>query len=180
MQALRAASAITLAGALTLGACSDEPVGRAVAELEPAAGSTVTGTVDFTTTPDGTRIEANLQGLDSGLHGLHIHENGDCSAPDASSAGGHFNPDDQPHGAPSDPAVAHHAGDLGNLRADENGEARATIVDSELTLLGEFGILQRSVIVHAQADDLESQPAGEAGARVACGVIESFTPSAPY
>jgi Cu-Zn family superoxide dismutase len=104
------------------------------------------------------------------MHGFHIHENGDCSAPDGSSAGGHFNPTDQNHGGPD--ASVHHIGDLGNIRADENGNATYEATLSFLSLGdGENSILNRGLIVHALEDDLVSQPTGAAGARLACGVI---------
>lgn len=148
------------------------PGNFATAALEPVAGSSVSGTVTFAQLDDHMQIEAVVNGLPSGPHGLHLHENGDCSAVDASSAGGHFSPEEDPHGAPSDAPGQHHAGDLGNLTAGANGRGELEIEDPELTLVGEFGVVGKAVIVHAEADDLSSQPSGDAGSRIACGVIE--------
>jgi len=148
-------------------------VGFVKAIMQPLGESGVTGIVSFSVTPRGVRVEADIKGLAPGNHGFHIHEIGDCSSPDGKSAGGHFNPADVPHAGPE--AEVAHAGDLGNLEADENGQARITIMSSRVTL-GDGAptdIMGRAVIVHADPDDLESQPTGAAGGRVACGVIES-------
>jgi len=146
----------------------------AEAVLEPTEGNETMGTVIFTQEVEGIRVEATVEGLDpEGVHGFHIHEVGDCSAPDATSAGGHFNPFDTPHGGPDAPAGERHVGDLGNLEADEEGRATYDRRNDLLAFHGEANIVGRSVIVHAQADDLESQPVGDAGARLACGVIEA-------
>ncbi len=142
---------------------------QATAELKPTQGNQAHGTVTFTRERNGLRVVADLSGLTPGEHGFHIHEKGDCSAPDASSAGGHFNPAGMPHGGPQ--SVRRHAGDFGNLRADNSGRAHAVFVDPLLTLEGPSSIIGRSVIVHANPDDLTSQPAGNSGPRVACGVI---------
>lgn len=149
----------------------------ATAELKPANASGVSGTVVFSELDDGMRIEASVMGLSAGLHGIHIHQNGDCSAADASSAGGHWAPDGNPHGAPTDPPGQHHAGDLGNLSAGADGKAMLVREEPELNLAGEHGVVGHSVIVHAGADDFETQPSGNSGARVACGVIEYGTVS---
>lgn len=144
----------------------------AVAHLEPTEGHETSGIVTFTEVEDGIHVTVNLTGLGDGpaKRGFHIHEKGDCSAPDATSAGGHFNPADKPHGPPD--ASDRHAGDFGNLDVDEDGTARADFVDAEITFDGPHSIVGRAVIVHAQEDDLETQPTGDAGARAACGVIE--------
>lgn len=144
---------------------------RAMARLTPTQGNEVRGTVTFTTQNQGVRVVADLTGLSPGEHGFHIHENGDCSAPDGSSAGGHFNPTDMPHGGPD--SEQHHVGDLGNMTADESGNAKMDRVFSFLSLSGTNSIVGRGLIVHAGQDDLTSQPSGDAGARVACGVIEA-------
>ena len=145
----------------------------AYAELEPSEGNDVRGTVNFTATAGGVRVVASFTGLSEGEHGFHVHETGDCSAPDASSAGGHFAPQGTPHGAPTDPADQRHAGDLGNIEADASGNSSYERVDEQLTLSGPNSIIGKAVIVHADPDDLESQPSGNAGARLACGVIMS-------
>jgi Cu-Zn family superoxide dismutase len=142
---------------------------QAIAVLHPTQGSKVNGVVSFTKERNGIRVIASIEGLSPGLHGFHIHEYGDCGSPDANSAGGHFNPGNMPHGAPT--ADKRHAGDLGNIQADASGNGRLTLVDSKLSFEGPYSIIGRGVIVHAQADDFTTQPTGNAGARVACGVI---------
>jgi Cu-Zn family superoxide dismutase len=144
----------------------------AVAELQPTSGHDARGKVVFREVDDGVEVHAELESLAEGAHGFHVHEKGDCSAEDASSAGGHFAPHGSPHGAPDDPADQRHAGDLGNVMADAEGNAVYDRVDPLLSLSGEHSIVGRAVIVHAERDDLETQPTGAAGARVACGVIE--------
>ena len=143
---------------------------QATARLEPTQGHAVRGTVRFTEEGGKVRVNAELTGLTPGDHGFHVHESGDCSAPDASSAGGHFNPTHQSHAARD--AEARHIGDLGNLTADSNGRAQLNYLDPHLTLAGAHSIVGRAVIVHAGRDDLKSQPSGDSGARVACGTIE--------
>ncbi len=152
-------------------------ISKAIAVLHPTQGDSVRGTVQFIQTAEGVRVIANVQGLTPGKHGFHIHEFGDCSAPDATSAGGHFNPTHQPHGAPDAPK--HHIGDLGNLEADANGKAHMDRVFPFLRLAGPMGIIGRAVIIHSGADDLKSQPTGKAGKRVACGVIGIAKSKAP-
>lgn len=140
------------------------------AELAPTKGNTAKGKVLFSKLPDGrVKVVADFEGLTPGKHGFHIHENGDCGAPDASSAGEHFAPKGQPHGGPE--AEHRHAGDLGNVEADANGKAHYERVDARIELEGSGSVVGRAVIVHEKVDDLGSQPSGAAGARVACGVI---------
>lgn len=142
---------------------------RAVAVLRPTEGNDVHGIVTFTPAEDGIRIVADIEGLSPGKHGFHIHEYGDCSAPDGTSAGGHFNPEDKPHGAPGD--AERHVGDLGNLEADAEGRAHYERVDSLISFTGSHSIIGLAVIIHAGEDDFVSQPTGNAGPRAACGVI---------
>jgi Cu-Zn family superoxide dismutase len=144
-------------------------VQKAVAVLHPTEGQDASGVVTFEVQGDEIRIVADFEGLNSGEHGFHIHEFGDCSAPDASSAGGHFNPEDQPHGAPTD--QERHVGDLGNVSVDESGMGHYEWMDEVIAFSGAQSIMGRAVIVHAGEDDLISQPTGNAGARAACGVI---------
>lgn len=146
-----------------------ESVTKAIAVLSPTKGSSVAGTVTFTKVDGGVKIVAEVTGLTPGQHGFHIHEFGDCSAPDATSAGGHFNPGHMLHGAPDAPV--RHAGDFGNLEADASGNAHYERVDAMISLDGAESIIGHGVIVHAKADDLKTQPTGNAGARVACGPI---------
>ena len=143
---------------------------KAIANLSPTKGYSITGTVIFTKVAGGIKIVADVEGLTPGKHGFHIHEVGDCSSPDGSSAGGHFNPDGVKHGGPNDPV--RHVGDMGNLIAGKDGKAHYEWVDSLMTFEGPHNIIGRSVIVHGGADDLKSQPSGNAGPRVACGVIK--------
>lgn len=154
-------------------ACATAPDTRpqAVATLEGKSGANAFGVVTFTEMADGSvSIQADLSNVPPGLHGFHLHETGDCSAPDASSAGGHFNPGNQPHGAPDD--VSRHAGDLGNIEASSSGRASHQMATNALTVSpGARSVVGRAVVLHADADDLESQPSGAAGARIACGVV---------
>lgn len=142
-----------------------------VAVMAPTAGNKTAGTVHFTQVPAGVRIVAKISGLTPGQkHAIHIHEFGDVSAPDGSAAGGHYNPGGHPHGGPGH--EHHHAGDLGNLSADAAGNAHYELVAKDLTLCcGKAPVIGRSVIIHAKEDDLTSQPAGNAGPRIAQGVI---------
>jgi Cu-Zn family superoxide dismutase len=147
-------------------------VTRAVAVLQhtqvPRVGN-VEGTVWFTAVPGGVAVKASLKGLAAGNHGFHVHEFGDCTAPDGASAGGHFNPKGSPHGAPTD--AARHAGDLGNIQPAADGTATLEWTDPAMKLDGPDGVIGHAVIVHANPDDLKTQPTGNAGGRVACGVI---------
>lgn len=142
---------------------------KAVAVLHPTAGSNVSGLVTFTKTGAGIEVVAHVEGLTPGKHGFHIHEYGDCSALDLSSAGGHFNPGKMPHAGPG--SVQRHVGDLGNLEADSMGVAHSELTDNMLTFEGIHSIIGRAVVVHQGEDDFTTQPAGNSGARVACGVI---------
>ncbi|MEI6085035.1 MAG: superoxide dismutase family protein [Verrucomicrobiota bacterium] len=142
---------------------------KAVAVLQPTKGSTVSGTVTFTKVEGGVQVVAEVTGLTPGDHGFHVHEFGDCSDPEAKSAGGHFNPAGHQHGAPD--GEVRHAGDLGNLTADATGKAHYSRLDKHLMLDGDHSIMGHSVIVHEKVDDLKTQPTGNAGARVACGSI---------
>jgi Cu-Zn family superoxide dismutase len=130
----------------------------------------VKGTVEFMEMDGAVMVTAKLEGLTPGDHGFHIHEKGDCSAPDGASAGGHFNPSGHPHAGPD--AAAHHEGDLGNLTAGADGKAEKTIHLKDVTLGdGANSVIGKGFIIHDKADDLTTQPTGNAGARVACGVI---------
>jgi Cu-Zn family superoxide dismutase len=142
---------------------------KAVAVLHPTEGNHVTGIVTFVHQSGKVHVSADVKGLTPGKHGFHIHAWGDCSAPDGTSAGGHFNPEGKQHGAPTD--VNRHVGDLGNIEADSSGEAHLEWTDPILSFTGPHSIIGRAVIVHAGEDDLKSQPTGNAGSRVACGVI---------
>jgi Cu-Zn family superoxide dismutase len=156
----------------------DDAVARkAVATVAPSKSATtqptnnnVTGTVTFTDTGEKLTFVADIDGLEPNTeHGFHIHEKGDLSDPDLKSAGGHFNPTHEHHGGPT--SEHHHAGDLGNLKADANGHAHLEGTVEHASLSGDNSILGRSVIIHAKPDDEKSDPAGNSGARIAGGVI---------
>ncbi len=148
------------------------PMHHAVAKLAGTKGHEgVTGTILFDEVTGGVKVTAHVEGLTPGDHGFHIHEKGDCSAPDATSAGGHFNPGGHKHGAPD--AGEHHEGDLGNLTADASGKADKTLTLTDVTVGSGGGndVVGKGFILHDKADDFTTQPTGNAGARVACGVI---------
>jgi len=142
---------------------------KAVAVLRATQGNTVEGKVTFTKADGGVKVNVHVTGLTAGKHGFHIHEFGDCSAADGASAGGHFNPSSESHGAPGD--ALRHTGDLGNIEASAEGVADIEYTDSRAAFEGANSVLGRGVIVHAGIDDLKTQPTGNAGGRVACGVI---------
>ncbi len=146
-----------------------EATGKAIAVLHPTEGNKAAGTVTFVCKSDGVHVTADIQGLTPGKHGFHVHEYGDCSAADGTSAGGHFNPEGERHGAPTD--KERHMGDLGNITAGSDGKAHFEWTDQVISLKGPHSIIGRAVIVHMGEDDLKSQPTGNAGPRAACGVI---------
>jgi Cu-Zn family superoxide dismutase len=139
--------------------------------MEPTQGNSAKGMVMFMQHGDHVMVHAKLSGLKPGqTHGFHVHDKGDCSSPDGTSAGGHYNPNGQPHG-PQD--AAHHAGDMPALKADAEGKVDAMFHLQGVTLGQGEGpsLLGRGVIVHAGPDDYQTQPTGNSGARIACGVI---------
>ena len=150
----------------------------AVAEIAPAQAASTqpswgkpAGAITFTQTDDKVHITGEITGLPPGKHGIHIHEKGDMSAPDLMSTGAHYNPEKHVHGGPTTSPV--HAGDLGNLDADTSGKAKIDLTVDNITVGGEKNdILGKAVIIHAKEDDYRSQPAGNAGARIAGGVIK--------
>jgi len=143
---------------------------KAIAVLHPTGSNKLSGTVTFTEVADGVQVNAEITGLTPGNHGFHVHEFGDCSAADATSAGAHFNPANKPHAGPD--ATERHVGDMGNVEADASGKAKLEYLDHQISLTNDqSSVIGRSVVVHAKADDLKSQPAGDSGARIACGVI---------
>jgi len=171
-------TAILLLAAVGLISCTQQQsqmpaegtaINKAIVVLHPTEGNNVSGTITFTKTDEGIQVVADVSGLTPGKHGFHVHEFGDCSALDATSAGGHFNPEGTKHGAPTD--TERHVGDLGNLKANADGKAHLDWTDTFITFSGSHNIIGRAVIVHAGEDDLTSQPTGAAGARVACGII---------
>ncbi|MHA6882113.1 superoxide dismutase family protein [Ralstonia pseudosolanacearum] len=144
----------------------------ALATLAPKSGSNVQGTIKLLQQGDNrVAMAVDIAGLPpNGMFGFHVHEKGDCSSPDGMSAGGHFNPTGQPHGDPR--SGPHHAGDIPMLQSDASGKAVGSIVLNGVTLTpGATSVVGRAVVVHAGMDDYKSQPAGNSGGRVACGVI---------
>jgi superoxide dismutase, Cu-Zn family len=149
-------------------------VTKAIAILWSAPTSKVQGAVMFEKVENGVKITADIFGLTPGKHGFHIHEFGDCSAVDYTSAGPHFMMTGQSHGAPGDKMS--HMGDMGNLVADSTGKAHLEFVDANISFSGHNSILGRSVIIHEKEDDLKTQPTGNSGARIACGTIGIVKP----
>jgi Cu-Zn family superoxide dismutase len=166
--------------ALLLAACaatSELQGASAVAKLSAKGGNQARGEIRFTQVGSRVRIEGEVTGLAPGPKGMHVHEYGDCSATDGTSAGGHFDPREPKnwstrHGGPY--AVQSHAGDLGNIVADQHGRAvfKMTVGGIAVERGGPIGIIGRALVVHLQEDDLKTDPAGNAGGRAACGVIE--------
>ena len=146
------------------------PAGKAGATIEGRSGSSLTGAAEFMMHGTQMMITVSVKGAVPGTHAVHIHEKGDCSAPDATSAGGHFNPGGHMHGAPD--AKEHHAGDLGNMTVGADGSGSLMIQSSELSLEGSNSILGRAIIMHEKSDDFVTQPTGNAGGRIGCGVIK--------
>jgi Cu-Zn family superoxide dismutase len=149
-------------------------------QLMPTQGNTATGTLTAMSEGSAVVLNGSVQGLPpNGEFGFHIHEKGDCSAPDASSAGEHFNPTNAQHGNPA--GESHHAGDMTNLKSDAQGNAQLDGQADGVTLGGgqPNDVAGRAVVIHAKADDYSTQPSGNSGARIACGVITPASPSSP-
>jgi Cu-Zn family superoxide dismutase len=144
---------------------------RATATLQGRSGAALTGTATFVQVGDEpVRVLVRIDRATPGLHGLHVHEKGDCSDPQAQAAGGHFNPARSPHAGPD--AHSRHAGDLGNIEVREDGTGDLVTTSDVLTAeAGPWSVVGRAVVVHASEDDLRTQPTGNAGARVGCGVV---------
>jgi Cu-Zn family superoxide dismutase len=166
--------ALIVCAAAGLAGCQSVPsdAPRATANLQPTKGNQAAGTVDFYQVGNRVRVVANLSGLTPEReHGFHVHEAGDCSSGDGMSAKGHFNPLGKPHGHPQ--SAERHAGDMPSLRADASGNAK---LDTELDIVtvaaGPTSVVGRGLIVHADPDDYKTQPTGNAGARLACAVIQ--------
>jgi Cu-Zn family superoxide dismutase len=163
------------AAVVLLSACQTTPPEplRATAQLQPTKGSKTFGEATFEQVGDKVRVVVFVQGLKPGqAHGLHIHEVGDCSSGDGMSTKGHFNPHGKPHAHPS--SADRHAGDLPSLTANKQGRANIQVDMDIITLTpGPANIIGRGLIVHADPDDYKTQPTGNAGARIACGVIRA-------
>ena len=166
--------AVALCAVAALAACrSLQPAGpSAVAELQPTKGNNTTGTVTFKQVDGKVRVAGDVKGLRPNQeHGFHAHEKGDCSSGDGLSTGGHFNPTGKPHGTQDG---EHHAGDFPALKADANGVADVHFHLTGVSVgSGAADLVGRGVIVHAGPDDYKTQPTGNSGARIACGVVKS-------
>ena len=165
-----AAAALALSGCASSAKAPEGP--RAKATIEARSDSTVTGTATFTElSTGGVRAHIHIEKAPPGTHGLHIHEKGDCSDPKAMSAGGHFNPGGMPHSGPMD--MKRHAGDLGNIEIKADGTGDLDVTSDMLTVKpGPNSVAGRAVVFHEKADDLKTQPTGNAGGRFGCGVIQ--------
>jgi superoxide dismutase, Cu-Zn family len=156
---------------LVLAGCASMATGpSATASLVSTSGSTATGTVNLAQLADGSvEVTANLRGVPPGVHGFHIHEKGDCGD-NGNAAGGHYNPMNTPHGSPN--TNPHHAGDFGNVTADDNGNVTHRFTTRSITIAeGPASAVGHAIIRHANPDDMTTQPTGNAGARIACGVV---------
>ena len=175
MNKLFAAVAATTTAVSLLAACqstSDAPL-RATAALQPTKGSKAFGEATFEEVDGKVRVVVFAQGLRPDRpHGFHIHEAGDCSSGDGMSTKGHFNPHAKPHGDPKSPE--RHAGDLPQLNAGKDGRAMIDVTMDIITVRpGPASVVGRGLIIHADPDDYKTQPTGNAGARIACGVIKA-------
>jgi Cu-Zn family superoxide dismutase len=171
-EALMNRTLLLLAAAMLAAGCTSMATRgpTATAKLEPTKGNTANGTVTFTQKGNIVVVDAKVAGLTPGSHGFHIHEKGDCSSGDGMSAGGHFNPRGKPHAAPT--TDDRHTGDMPMLVADAAGNATLTVELDVMTIgSGDNDIVGRGLIVHKDPDDFKTQPTGNSGARVACGVI---------
>ena len=164
--------------ALVLAGCATATGPMAMTTLRPTTtSSTAQGTVHLQERSDGSvEVEIDLTGVPPGVHGFHVHEFGNCADAGA-AAGGHFNPMSMPHASPE--AASHHAGDFGNVTAGANGEVHTSFVTRSITVSdGPRSAVGKAVILHANRDDLTTQPTGDAGGRIACGVVALHQASA--
>lgn len=161
---------------LAVMSCAHAKQPMAMAMVQPSVGSTAHGSVHLTQLADGTvDVEIDLTGVPPGVHGFHVHDKGDCGD-NGMAAGGHFNPMNMPHASPD--AASHHAGDFGNVTADEKGEVHTRFNTHSITVApGTTSAVGRAVILHANPDDLTTQPTGNAGGRIACGIINPMDSS---
>jgi Cu-Zn family superoxide dismutase len=164
---------VALTTFLALGSCksdAESDVSEASAIIEGRSGRRASGFASFTEVPGGVLIVVDIQGATPGTHGIHIAQYGDCDAANASSAGPHFDPVDTSHGSPD--SSIHHAGDLGNIEIDQKGVGHYERTIRGLTVRpSPYSVVYRALVLNERADDFKTQPAGDSGARIACGVI---------
>jgi Cu-Zn family superoxide dismutase len=161
---------VALIVSCALPACAEAQPRVAEATLKAKGGTAIAGSVKFVEFGGVTRVAVRITGVPAGTHGFHLHEKGDCGDPEFMSAGGHFNPAGAPHAGPG--ATPRHAGDLGNVEAGADGRVNVEIESELLTVApGPNSVVGRAVVLHEKADDLTTQPTGNAGGRLACGVI---------
>ena len=155
---------------LVLVSCRSGRGAMATATLNPSEGQTAKGTVHFQDVGDGTaEVVVDLTGVPPGEHGFHVHDKGDCGN-NGANAGPHFDPTHMVHGDPQ--AQSHHAGDFGNVTANANGEVHTHFETHSVTVKeGMLSVVGHAVVLHGNPDDLVSQPSGNAGPRIACGVV---------
>lgn len=171
MKTLVIAAAVCAAATAALAHDAKERPIRAVAGIEARSGSQVKGLATFTEKDGKVTLVLSVEGLEPGPHAFHLHEKGDCSAPDATSAGAHWNPTGAAHGKWG--GASFHHGDVGNLVAGADGKATLTFT-TELWEIGskdEHDVVGKALIIHAKPDDFTTQPTGNAGGRIGCGVI---------
>lgn len=145
------------------------PVEHAYAHIKSFKGDHIRGEVTFTKVSGGVKIIADVEGLTPGEHGFHIHENDDCSK-EGANTGDHYNPTQSKHGSPD--STERHVGDLGNIVADANGKARYERIDKVITLEGKNSVVGRVLVIHSDPDDYKTQPSGNSGTKIACGLIK--------
>ena len=172
---LKASCLLLIGVSLALTGCDSDDESmqtEAMAEIAPTSGNSVTGEAVFTQNGADITVTIEIENASPGEHGVHIHATGDCSAPDGTSAGGHWNPTDVAHGKWGD--AEFHLGDLGNIAvgADGTGSFELTTDLWDMDTGSDLDVVGKAIIVHAGADDFVSQPSGAAGARIGCGVIE--------
>lgn len=167
---MRSRHAFALGAALLFAPAAHAADAPLIAVLQPTSGNTARGLVIFEPKAGGVHVTGLVQNLEpNSKHGVHVHEYGDCSAGDASSAGAHYSPSASEHGGTTPPR---HAGDLGNIEADAKGLAKIDLTVPDVTTNGSAApLVGRGLVVHAKADDLKTQPSGDSGPRIACGVL---------
>ena len=175
MKMMRCLIGVGVAAAVIAGvncAAAEKGKGKAVAVIASKSDSHVTGKATFSEANGKVTLKLEIEGADPGTHAVHLHDKGDCTAPDGASAGGHWNPTHEDHGKWA--SSPFHRGDIGNVEVGADGKGTLTLTTDLWTLGGapETDVVGRAIIVHAKADDFTTQPTGNAGGRFGCGVVE--------